>query len=86
MSNPEAAEVGFVGTVGLELGHKGRAGLRKAKRRGDDFPSVSVSPFKFKEQRLNRITSERREVTVQCKTTWGSRKCRKWSQQPHSLV
>lgn len=41
-SNPEAVEEGFIGTTGFEVGHKGRGGLRKAKRRGNDFSVVLV--------------------------------------------
>lgn len=49
LSNPEAVEMGFIGTVRLELGHRGRAGLRKGKRKGDNFPSLSNSSFKLTE-------------------------------------
>ena len=41
-SNPKTVEEGFIGTAGLELGHKGKARLRKLKRRGNDFSSVLV--------------------------------------------
>ena len=49
LSNPEAVEMRFIGTVRLELGYKGRAGLRKVKRKGDDFPSLSNSSFELME-------------------------------------